>query len=70
MKGCTDMPDNIILERFKKFKAMIVSTNISNNLLLEMLENYITSNDDDNPTTEQIPVLDGQLSLLDNGFCA
>jgi len=64
------MQDNIILERFKKFKAMIVSTNISNNLLLEMLGNYITSNDDDNPTTEQIPVLDGQLSLLDNGYCA
>jgi len=64
------MSDNIILERFKKFKAMIISTNISNNLLLEMLENYITSNDDDNSNTEQVPVLDGQLSLLDNGFYA
>jgi len=64
------MPDNIILERFKKFKATIVSTNIPKNLLLEILESYITSNDDDSPTTEQVPVLDGQLSLLDSVFCA
>jgi len=64
------MPDNVMLERFKKFRAMIVSTNMPTSLLLEMAENYITSNDDDNSTTESIPVLDGQLSLLDNSFCA
>ena len=57
------MQDNTILQKFQKFKAMIISSNVPNNLLLEMLENYLTSEDE--PAAEKIPVLDGQLSLFD-----
>jgi hypothetical protein len=57
------MQNNPVLERFKKFKAMIISADIPNNLLLEMAEGYITS---DEPTpAEAVPVLDGQMSLSD-----
>ena len=63
------MQDNIVLQRFKKFKSMIVSSNVSNSLLLDMVENYLTSNDDDNLPAESVPVLDGQLSLYDYEFC-
>lgn len=57
------MQSNPVLERFKRFKAMIISADIPNNLLLELAENYITS--DEPPPVEPIPVLDGQMSLLD-----
>ena len=64
------MQDNIVLQRFKKFRAVILSSNISNDLLLDMVENYLTSNDDDNLPVESVPVLDGQISLYDYEFCA
>lgn len=58
------MPVDTALERFKKFKATLVSSNVSNSVLLEMIENFITT-DGDNTVVEAIPVLDGQLSLFD-----
>ena len=57
--------DSSLLEKFRKFKAMIVSSNVPNNLLLEMVEGYLTTDDERIPYTEAIPVLDGQLSLFD-----
>ena len=57
------LKDNNLLQKFQKFKAMIISSNVPNNLLLEMLENYLISEDE--PATEMIPILDGQLSLFD-----
>lgn len=63
------MQENLVLERFKKFKSMIISSNIPNGLLLELAESFITSNDDA-PIAEPIPVMDGQISLLDYEFCA
>ena len=56
---------DITLQKFLRFKGMFISSNIPNDLLLELLENYITSDDKD-VTAEDIPVLDGQLSLLDS----
>lgn len=55
---------NTVLRRFKKFKSMIVSSNISNSVLMDMIEDFITSEDDD-LTIENIPILEGQLSLFD-----
>ena len=55
--------NDTVLQRFKRFKSMVVPVNIPSNLLLEILESYITS--DDEPAVEEIPVLDGQLSLFD-----
>jgi len=49
---------------------MIISADVPSAILLEMAENYMTSNDDDNTVAENIPVLDGQMSLLDYEFCA
>jgi len=63
LKGRAEMQNNPVLERFKQFKAMIISSNIPNNLLLEMAENYITS--DEPAPAEIIPILDGQMSLSD-----
>ena len=57
------MQDETVLQKFQKFKAMIISSNVPNDLLLEMLECYLTS--DDEPPQKEIPVLDGQLSLFD-----
>ena len=63
------MQDGIVLQRFKKFKSMILSSNVPNSLLLDMVENYLTSDDDDNLPVESVPVLDGQLSLYDYELC-
>ena len=63
------MQDNIVLQRFKKFKSTIVSSNVPNSLLLDMIENYLTSDDNNNLPAESIPVLDGQISLYDYEFC-
>ena len=60
-----NMQGDTTLQRFLKFKAMIVSSNMPNSVLLEMIESYITSEDNDSTATEVIPVLDGQLSLFD-----
>ena len=57
------MQDDTVLQKFQKFKTMLISSDMPNNLLLEMLESYLTS--DDKPPPEEIPVLDGQLSMLD-----
>ena len=59
------MHEDSTLQRFLKFKAMIVSSNVPNSVLLEMAESYMTSSDDDFPVTEAIPIHEGQLSLLD-----
>ena len=64
------MQENVVLKRFKKFKDMILSADIPSNLLLEMVENYLTSDDDTGTTTEVIPVLEGQLTLFDYELCA
>jgi len=58
------MQDSIILQRFQQFKDIYVSSNVPNSLLLELVESFLTS-DDDEPTAEVIPALDGQLSLFD-----
>ena len=63
------MQDMTVLQRFKRFKDMVVSADIPGNLLLEMAESYITSDDGDSIVRE-IPILDGQMSLLDYEFCA
>ena len=59
------MHEDATLQRFLRFKAMVISSNISNNVLLEMAESYMTLNDDDFPVAEAIPVLEGQLSLFE-----
>ena len=64
------MQDDTVLEKFKKFKDMVVSTNIPNSVLLEMIENFITADEDYDTAAENIPILDGQLSLFDYGLCA
>jgi hypothetical protein len=53
-----------VLQRFRKFKSMIISADLPSNILLDIIESYITAEDEDLPV-EEIPVLDGQLSLLD-----
>jgi len=64
------MQNDNVLQKFQKFKSMIVSTNVPNSVLLDMIENYLTSDDDDSPVVESIPVLDGQISLFDYELCA
>jgi len=56
--------DDTVLQRFKKFKSMIISSNVPNSVLLEMAENYITA-DNNEQAAESIPIMDGQLSLFD-----
>jgi hypothetical protein len=58
------MADNAVLTRFRQFKAAFVSSNVSNNELLELIETFITSGAD-KLAVEEIPILDGQLSLSD-----
>ena len=53
-----------VLQRFRQFRVMLVSSNVPNNILLDMLESYITS-DVEVLAAEDEPVLDGQLSLFD-----
>ena len=58
------MQNNTVLQKFYRFKKMFVSADISNNLLLELVESYITLNDEE-LAAEKIPIFDGQLSLFD-----
>jgi len=58
------MQDSTVLQRFQQFKDVYVSSNVPNSLLLELVESFLIS-DDDEPTAEVIPVLAGQLSLFD-----
>jgi len=58
------MQDDNVLQRFKKFKSMIISANVPNSVLLEMAENFITS-DNSEQAAEAIPIMEGQLSLFD-----
>jgi len=57
------MQDNIVLQKFKKFKMMFISSNIPNSILLEMAENFITADDDN--AIEDVPTLNGQLTLFE-----
>jgi hypothetical protein len=57
------MQDETMLQRFQKFKSMILSSDIPGNLLLELAESYMTSGN--TPTAEAVPVLEGQMSLLE-----
>ncbi len=57
------MQDNT-LQRFQQFKATFVSSNVPNNVLLELIESFITT-DDNELAVEDNPVLDGQLSLFE-----
>ena len=59
------MQDSAVLQRFQKIKSMLVSSNKDISLLLDVIESYITSGNDDELAAESIPVLDGQLSLVD-----
>lgn len=59
------MQEDTTLQRFMKFKSMIVSSNMPNDVLLEMIESYITSDNNDSDVAAAVPVLDGQLSLFD-----
>ena len=56
--------NDAVLQRFQRFKEMFISSNIPNNILLELVESYIKS-DDAELTVKDVPVLDGQLSLFD-----
>ena len=58
------MQNDTVLEKFKKFRTMIVSSNIPNGMLMDMIENYITTDEED-PIIEVIPVIDGQLSFFE-----
>ena len=64
------MRENVVLKRFKKFKNQILSADIPSNILLEMVESYLTSDDDNDTATVVIPVLEGQLTLFDYELCA
>ena len=57
------MQEDITLQRFRQFKEMFISSNMPNSMLLELIESYL--NADDEPAVEEIPVLDGQLSLYE-----
>jgi len=63
------MKENTVLQRFLKFKSMIVSAEMPGDVLMDMIESYITSDEGDE-VAEGIPVLDGQLSLFDYECCA
>ena len=56
-----------ILQRFRKFKTLFVSANIPSGQLLEIIEDYLTSDIgiDDSLAVERILSLDGQVSLFD-----
>jgi len=69
-KGSSEMRENVVLKRFKKFKNQILSADIPSNILLEMVESYLTSDDDNDTATVVIPVLEGQLTLFDYELCA
>jgi len=59
------MQNDTTLQRFFKFRSIVASSNVPNDILMDMIEDYITSDGDDTPIVENIPVLDGQLSLFD-----
>ena len=61
------MQNDITLEKFKRFKAMIISADIPIGTLMDMIENYLTA-DEDTPIVEAIPVLDGQLTLSESAL--
>ena len=63
------MQDDTVLERFRKFRATLISSNVPNSLLMDLIESFITSDDEDT-AAEPIPVLDGQLSLFETELCA
>ena len=56
--------EDTILQRFRRFKETFISSTLPNNELLDMVESFITSKDEELPA-EEIPILSGQLSLLD-----
>ena len=59
------MQDNSTLQRFKKFADTIVSSNIPSHMLLEMAISYVSSEVNNNPLVEYVPVLDDQVSMFD-----
>jgi hypothetical protein len=58
------MNEDMALQRFRRFRAMFVDSNIPNSLLLEMIENFIT--DDEEALAQNSLVFDDQLSLQDS----
>jgi hypothetical protein len=56
--------EDAVLQRFRQFRSMIISSSVPNDVLLDMLESYLTSDDEPQAAVE-IPILDGQLTLLD-----
>lgn len=63
MKGVGVIQDTV-LQRFDRFKAMFVSSNLPNSVLLELIESYIKPDNDD-CAVPPAQVLDGQLSLFE-----
>jgi len=59
------MQNETVLERFREFKSMVVSSNMPSSILLDMIEKYITT-DSDTPAVHSAILLDGQLSLFDH----
>ncbi len=52
------------IERFEQFKKIIVYSNVPNKVLLELLESYMQSYNEESKF-EPTPVFEGQLSLFD-----
>ena len=59
------MQNDAASEKLEKYKAMIISTNIPNDILFDMLESFMTT-DEQTPFAESVPVLDGQMSLFES----
>ena len=57
---------DIILHRFQRFKDMFISANLPYSELLDLLETYLFTSNDDLTVLDTPPVLDGQLSLFNN----
>lgn len=56
---------DIVLQKFRRFKDMFVSTNLPNRELLDLIESYLFADNDDLTVLDNPPALDGQLSLFD-----
>ena len=56
--------NDMVMQRFRRFKEMFVSSNVPNNILLELIESYLISEDNEE-TVNDVPIIDGQLSLFD-----
>ena len=56
--------EDAVLQKFRRFKEMFISSNLPSGTLLELVESYLVS-DDTESAVEEIPILEGQLSLFE-----